>query len=295
MRIKNAIFIQFAFVPLTLVSSIFPPSHNQLPTVPQKPQASLPADILLPGIEAELSSPSASPRITQQTVLPHFRIPVLMYHYIRYMKDQNDKVGFSLSVRPDNFEKQAQYLTSHGFSTVTPKQVYDNLVFGKPLPPKPIMLTFDDGYADFYFEALRIVDKYNLKATLFIPSEKIGSPNYLTWDELRKLTTDPNIDIAGHTMTHINLAQIPLNQAAAEIVGSKLALQQKLGISIQFFAYPYGAFNSQVIDVVRKAGFKLAFSTISGDTQTLADQYTLHRLSVTGEEDMDAFAKLVGQ
>lgn len=262
----------------------------------------LPPDRILPGvIPQQTATPQPKmllPRVKSDAEIAAekhaVRVPILMYHYIRYVYEPNDKSGFMLSVTPEHFEKQVQYLKEKGYTTISPQQLYDNLFHNTPLPSKPVMLTFDDGYQDFYIEALRIIEKYNIKVTVFIPTDRINTPNYMSWDQVVALSKNPNITLASHTRHHLNVAQIKVEQLDNEIFQSRLILERNLGRSIDFFAYPYGGFNDEVIKEVKKASYKLAFSTIQGTMQSPAEQYFLRRVSISGDCSLEKFAAFVG-
>lgn len=103
-------------------------------------------------------------------------VPVLNYHQI------NDRDENSLTVHTDEFDEQMKYLSDNGYHTITPEEMMDAWENGTPLPEKPVILTFDDGYVDNYKNAYPILEKYNLKGTIFLISDFIGTyPNYMTW------------------------------------------------------------------------------------------------------------------
>lgn len=263
----------------------------------------LPNDAVLPGmvLGAKITFPPALPTPQPDSPLPSLpvgktiHVPVLMYHYIRYMYNPADKLGYALSVTPDNFEKQMAYLTEQGYTTITPDQLYQALEQNGVLPAKPILLTFDDGYKDLRSEALRIIEKYNVKATIFIPTDRLSMTNYMTWEDLHVVANDSHITIAGHTRHHLDLTTLPQAAMEDEIIQGKAQLERNLGRQIDYFAYPYGAFNDKVVSTVKNAGFKMAFSTIPNGIQSTGSVYALHRLNVSGALDLPHFAQLLNQ
>lgn len=268
-------------------------------------QDTLPYDRILPGIaEIPKPKPTVAPRILgigirqvraetvheQKTI----HVPILMYHYVRYVNEHEDKAGYLLSVTPDNFEKQLAYIREKGFTTISPQELYDSLFQGSTLPVKPVLLTFDDGYHDFFTEGLRLIEKYNVKVTIFVPTDRINTPGYMSWEQVRTISQNPNITVASHTRHHLSLSTTVIDQLDNEITQSRLILERELGRSIDFFAYPYGSFNGEVIKEVKKAGYKLAFSTINGRSHTVDDQYTLKRLNVSGAHTIEDFSRTLG-
>lgn len=262
------------------IQAVLPDMHNGEP-IPATPMASTTAK---PAIE-----------VVNNKVYT-VKVPVLMYHYIRYMFTKNDPMGEFLSVTPELFEKQMAYLKAEGYTAITPDDLYNSLYNHQPLPVKPIMITVDDGYQDFLTEGLRIIDKYDMRATIFVPTDLVGKPNYLTWEQVRIIAQDPRVTIAAHTRHHVNLAQTRDSQKVDdEVIQSRVILERELGRSVSYFAYPYGAFSSTAIAAVKKAGFKLAFSTITGRVHTQNDQYIIKRVTVRGVDDLAKFVAQVRQ
>ena len=105
-------------------------------------------------------------------------VPVLNYHQVE------EKNGNPLTLWPDQFETQMSYLADEGYTTITIDEMMDALENGTPLPDKPVIITFDDGYADNYEYAYPILKKYGFKATIFLIYDFTNAyPNYLTWDQ----------------------------------------------------------------------------------------------------------------
>ena len=207
-----------------------------------------------------------------QTSGKSVKIPILMYHYVEYNKDLKDTIRTSLSVAPHWFEKQLLELKSQGYETISLDELFTTHV------KKPIILTFDDGYRDFYTDAYPLLKKYNMKATIYVISQFLNRPNYLTIDQLKELAASPLITVGGHTQHHVSLPNVSLNEAKIEIFGSKTDLEKLLGIKINQFAYPYGRFNTAVEELVKEAGFQTAVTTLPGDTQS--NLFALTRIRV---------------
>lgn len=210
-------------------------------------------------------------------------VPVLMYHYVRVVENPDtDKLGVSLSVTPLDFEQQMAYIANHGFTTITPDDLWQALNKQKTLPAKPIILTFDDGYADFYTQAWPLLKKYNLKATIYISTGFLNDEKqrYLTWTQLKELDQSPLITVGNHTINHINVAQS--KNASQEITKSKSQLESYLGHEINTFAYPGGTFNEQAATMVESAGFTTAFTTVEGRDHRLSESLTLPRVRISG-------------
>ncbi|HEV2340115.1 MAG TPA: polysaccharide deacetylase family protein [Patescibacteria group bacterium] len=206
-------------------------------------------------------------------------VPILMYHYVEYVKDKNDKERQLLNVNPNVFEEQIQTLLSAGYIFITAKDLGDILDGVKQPPAKPIILTFDDGHWDLDANVLPILKKYNIHATTYIVPGFIGTnSDSLTPQEMQDVVNSGLIDIGAHTVHHISLKGKPLALVQYEVDQSKAMLENTYHIHVYSFAYPYGTFDQQTITVVKQAGFTTATSTIAGNEQSNQNRYFLFRV-----------------
>lgn len=252
---------------------------------------------ILKSVLAVETSPVAtsSTQTTNAFVNQHLvTVPTLMYHYIQPSAGR-DALTISLSVLPQNFDGQMNYLVTHGYNSISPQDLENSLLNKTLLPERPILLTFDDGYRDFYLTAYPILKKYHLKATEFIATGLINTLWYLHSDEIKQLATDPNITFAGHTIHHVDLTALTEAKAFQEISVGKSQLEALIGRPVTFFAYPYGTFNNQVINLVSKAGYKIAFTTRYGLNQSSATLLDEPRVRISGTDSLATFiSKLSG-
>ncbi len=204
------------------------------------------------------------------------RVPILLYHYIEDNKDPKDTIRIGLTVTPYYFEKQLQTLTANGYTAITFHDLYEAVTSGQNLPTKPVILTFDDGYRDFYTDAFPLLKKYQTKATNFVIANHVGRSGNLTGEMIKELIASKLVTIGAHTLNHTYLAGLSKEKAWEEINGSKAKLESDFGIKVSDFAYPYGAFNKELEELVQMAGFETASSTTLGATH---DKNTLLRLS----------------
>lgn len=229
-------------------------------------------------------------------------VPVLMYHYIRVNTDPNDRTGFGLSVTPADFEAQMTWLVDHGYHTVLPEDLRRALAEGKSLPTKPIVLTFDDGYRDFYTAAWPVLKRLGLRAsvavvTSFADKGDRGDETYLSWAMIRELDRLGTVEFSAHTVSHIDLTHATDPQRFAELSGSKAALEARLGHPCRSFVYPSGSLNTVVVADVARAGYGIAFTTQGGKVRTPVDNgriLTLPRLRVAGGQTVEGFADDLG-
>lgn len=218
----------------------------------------------------------------EPSVSETLKVPILMYHYVEYVQDKNDKTRRSLDTSPGTLEEQIKTLISAGYTFMTNTELADVLDGKKTLPAKPILLTFDDGYRDFYTDAFPILKKYNVKATAYLISGFLNRPNHLLGSEVDEIIKSGLVEIGAHTIHHVWLKGGSVKTVSSEISQSKSMLEQEFHIPVVSFAYPYGAFDSQAIQLVKDAGFRLAVSTIPGDTQSQTNRYFLFRLRSGG-------------
>lgn len=207
-----------------------------------------------------------------------FRVPILLYHYVEYVKDKGDTIRQSLNINPYIFEKQIQTLKDAGYAFITAGDLGKFLDADMPLPRKPIIITFDDGYEDFYTDVLPILKKYNVKATAYIVAGVVGKLNYMSKDEIGKTIESGLVEIGAHSMHHKYLKGISYEEAKFEIEQSKKNLEHEFGVRVISFAYPYGAFDKQAIRLVKDAGFKTAASTVPGIDVSSLNKYFIFRL-----------------
>ena len=176
------------------------------------------------------------------------RLPILLYHSVS-PPPVNDP--FSLTIAPDQFESQMCWLKSRGYQTIWPSDLLAARRTGRPLPRKPLMLTFDDAYADLAEYALPILRRHGLKAAVYVVAGRLGLTN--TWDEvnghrtMRLMSAEQirewarqGIEFGSHTRTHPHLAALSERELTDEIEGSKEDLKRLLGAEVLSFAYPYG-------------------------------------------------------
>jgi peptidoglycan/xylan/chitin deacetylase (PgdA/CDA1 family) len=265
------------------------------PTSAPKAASAIIAPTVAPMAASTMIAPTIAPTATVVvTPAPRPRsttvIPILMYHYVRGVADPKDQVGINLSVKPANFDAQMQYLADNGYTTLTMQEVYEILNGQKTLPAKPIALTFDDGYRDFYTNAWPILQKHGFKATNYVVTDFIGQENYLTWPMLQELDTTGRIEIGAHSRSHSDLRAISGERRWDEIIGSKSILEQGLGHPIGAFCYPAGFHNAAVIADVKRANFLTATTVEPGTKQNLQFAHALPRIRVHGPDPLATWA-----
>ncbi len=216
------------------------------------------------------------------------KVPIFIYHSVApyYPSESNYKKRFS--VEPDVFEKQMSYLKNHGYSVVSFDDLINYFLSGAPLPEKSVILTFDDGWENQYKYAFPILKKYNYTATFFVFTNAIGRERFLTWSQIKEFVA-AGMTIGDHTKSHPYLHKITdENELRKEIIGSREILERELGKKIDIFAYPFGRYNQEIVDVLKENGFRAART--DGYFGTLHTQSSLFTLkSIEAENDLAKF------
>lgn len=205
-------------------------------------------------------------------------IPVLNYHQI------NDTEKNALTVNTEQFEAQMKYLSENGYTAITPADMLDAWENGTQLPEKPVIITFDDGYLDNYNHAFPVLEKYQLKATIFLISDYVNTyPNYLTWSAVQDMQQSGLIDFESHTLSHEELTKAPdLDEAKHQLTGSKQAIEWNLGKQVNFIAYPCGEYNDDIEQATKDAGYRAAFTVNYGLAEPGEDPFILDRVPIFG-------------
>ena len=207
-------------------------------------------------------------------------IPVINYHQV------NPVENGPLTVPAKDFAAQMKYLHDNGYTTISPNDLHDFLVNKTPLPEKPILITFDDGYEDNYVYAYPVLKEYNMKATIFLVSDYMDRfDNYLTWPQVYEMSEN-NIYMGSHTLSHFELPPLPSTEMENQLVGGKLAVEWKTFKFCEYIAYPGGFYNQQVLSETKKAGYKGGFTVFYDYVRAGDDPYTLNRIPIYGNVHM---------
>lgn len=213
------------------------------------------------------------------------KVPILMYHYVRDIDINQDQIGWNLSTSVEDFDRQMQYLAENGYVSIHLADLEDGVV-----PDNAVVISFDDGLSDFYTNALPILQKYNMTASNSIISGMQGG-NHMTLEQIRE-AIDYGIEITAHTVTHPNLTNLTREDAKFQIESSKESIENQLGIEVDYFVYPAGKYNLQIVDQVEAAGFKMALTTIPGVADLETDNpYILPRIRIDNRDGYEGFVK----
>ncbi len=244
------------------------------------------------------SSFEAKPSEQPKTILPQnygrsVNVPILTYHYIGTNGDINDKARDNLSVAPDKFEEQMQYLATKGYTPITLDTMYAGLKGQITLPLKPVVLTFDDGYIDFYVNAYPILRRFGFQAVSFIPTGLMNQGYYLTWAQITEMNGSGLISFQAHSVNHPNLTTLHSDQLRYQLAESKKILESYTGKPVNFFAYPYGASNEVIWQAARDAGFSGAVGTWGGSLISEGNIFDMPRIKIPGGLLISDFANRI--
>ena len=217
------------------------------------------------------------------------RVPILMYHYIRDNPDPNDILGYNLSVTPVEFDKQMHYLSDNQYNTITMLDLVNALKNTTPLPKKSIILTFDDGYTDFYTNAFPILKKYNLKAENYVISGFIDHYRYLSSSQIKEMYQSGLITIGSHSVDHPDLRTLTNDTLHKEMIDSKNTLEKLLATTITDFCYPFGYYNESVKESVEEAGYIDATTTQESAIHTSNNHSLMPRVRMSGGMSLAQF------
>jgi peptidoglycan/xylan/chitin deacetylase (PgdA/CDA1 family) len=238
---------------------------------------------LQPGLWQQLKAqpwPQIHPRATLG------KVPILMYHDVL----TEPEVFFDLV--PEQLESHLKLLNANGFTAVSLDQVVQHLRTGMPLPEKPVLLTFDDGYAGHFEHVYPLLRQYQVPAVFSVFPGKldgeVAGRSTLTWDQLKTMAVDPLVTIASHSVTHPpDLTQMTDGEIAYEVTESKRRLEEELGIPIRYFTYPAGHYDERVAQAVADAGYLAALTMRLEDEQFAGLSGSLLAIERFGQSNLE--------
>ena len=191
-------------------------------------------------------------------------VPILVYHAIRpYTRSDTAAVRRYIAT-PATLERELSWLKANSFTSITFDDLARHLGPGDALPPKPVIISFDDNWEGQFTYGLPLLKKYGFTATFYIWVVVVGRRHHMTWEEVKALD-EAGMQIGCHTLTHPYLQRIASDAALRrEILGAKQVIEKHIGKPITSFAYPFGQYNERVVSFVREAGFTSARSTWPG-------------------------------
>ena len=235
-------------------------------------------------------------------------IPILMYHSISDDAREDRDSYYATTTAPAVFLDQMQFLHAEGYRTVTlseaSRQFESNL---KPGSEKQVVITFDDGFEDFYLNAVPAMQRFGFTATMYIATDYVGETtrrfkgrNCLTWSQVRELEA-AGMSFGSHTASHPQLHSVEIQQVENEVRDSKKAIEDNLGHAIDSFCYPYAfpeqdeSFTSNLRQMLTGCGYTQGVCTMVGIADPQSDRLFLPRLPISSRDDSQFLrAKLEG-
>lgn len=260
-----------------------PPAATATDTVPESPQTTAE-----PAADGRLALPRPLPRRT-------LRIPILMYHRVAPARLDASPYERDLTVAPRAFARQMAWLDAQGYASITQRELFDALMSGAPLPRRPVLITFDDGYREIAETAAPIMAEHGFAGTAYVITDRIAAdpaaaPQWLDEEQLRDLQA-AGWDIGSHTVSHLELPSLADAEALRQLRASRYRLERILGRPVQWFCYPVGRFDDRTVALVRRAGYVLAVTTRPGVTQRASDPLRLERVRISDDTDVRDLAR----
>jgi peptidoglycan/xylan/chitin deacetylase (PgdA/CDA1 family) len=206
--------------------------------------------------------------------LPPVSCPILIYHSVRpYWSGDTDFVK-TLITTPEVFEVEMKYFAEQGYTSVSFEQLASSIREGTPLPNKPIIFSFDDGWESQYTYAYPLLKKYGFTGTFYVYTNVIERLHFMTWDQVIAMSND-GMEIGCHSKSHPFLAHVDNDQLHVEILDSKQIIEEHIGKPVTTFAYPFGQYNEHVMEVVKDSGYSSARGVYPGMVHSLDSIFCL--------------------
>lgn len=213
------------------------------------------------------------------------RVPAMMYHYVGALPADADKFRVDLTVSPADFEEHLRYLKAHGYNTITSKDLWWSLDTGKPLPPKPIILTFDDGHLDHHDNVLPLLLKHGMVGTFAVTANHIERPGYMTRAMVRALA-DAGQDVQSHAVDHWSVNRLSYPEQLYQLCVSRRILEEWTGQEVRHFIYPAGDYVPIPSAALTSCGYLSAYRKDGGVVQSSNEMYGLRRYRVRGQQGL---------
>jgi len=269
--------------------------------VPQRVEEPLPFDLeLLPELERTILWDGAvMTREEAQRTESTTSVPILMYHAIA---DTGPPELAPYRTTVAGFREQLRYLRSHGYHSISLHEWVEHIATKRPVPGRPVIITFDDGYKDFFESALPALERSDFTATVFVVTDKAGAvadwdrlthpPRLMEWDEIRAAAAR-NITIGSHSASHQHFLRITREEVLREGARARQTLHEQLGREVDLIAFPWGASDPEGRRVLAECGYRIGVRSDGGRSTLSDDPLDLSRIEIHGTDDLDTFIRKV--
>ncbi len=261
---------------------------TRTPLAPQPTWTDRPVPTASPTITPTMTSPPAATPTWAVQGPGDVKVPILLYHHIAV-----PPANSLYYVTPDRFDDEMRLLHNWEYTAITTSMLVEAITQGASLPPRPIIITFDDAWLDNYTAAFPIMKKYGFTGVLYLPYTYIGAPCCLSVDQVKEMAA-AGWEVGSHTLTHPNLLALDSAILRAEVVDSRKKLEALLGLPVLTFAYPFANVDSAAVDYVHFAGY-IAAMDAKGFTadQGEGNLFALQREEIRGTEDAKTFIRFL--
>jgi len=270
------------------------PTVTLTPTATPTPTATLTPTVTPTTTLTPTATPAPTPWPTPDGVARQVRLPILMYHHLSDPPPGADRYRRDLSVSPAQFEQQLAYLHAQGYQAITLYDLLYHLTQGAPLPDKPVILTFDDGYRDNYDHAFPLLRQVGFTATFFVITEVAsqGDAEYMTWDQLREMDA-AGMDIECHARVHEYLPENDDERLVWQVLGCREAIEHEIGQRPRFVAYPSGHFDDRVMAFFASDNYWGGITTQQGALHSSDALFQIKRLRMRNTTAVGDLAELL--
>jgi peptidoglycan/xylan/chitin deacetylase (PgdA/CDA1 family) len=246
-------------------------------------------------LTASAAAPTYAPPTSDGT-MRRIRLPVLMYHYVEPLPPNADDIRRGLTVSPELFRDHLDYLQKQGYQTVSFAQVYDALMTGSPLPPKPIILTFDDGYDNHYHIVFPLLQEFGMIGTFYLITSALDEQRrgYITWEQAAQMA-EAGMEIGAHTKNHVELRGRSYDVLVYEVVGSIESVTAHIGRRPITFSYPVGRYDRDTLTFMASIQPIIAVTTRSGIWVSSDQLLEVPRIRINPNTSVFALSRLLDQ
>lgn len=230
------------------------------------------------------------------------KIPILLYHNFVTTVPESDPDNFAYINTPESFEENIKTFLEDGYTIISMKELADSYAGKIELPNKPLIITFDDGYYSNYEYIYPILQKYNVKASIFIVTDKIGQEidgiKYLGWDECLEMQNSGLVEIFSHSKRHVFYDRLPVREVRDDVIASYKLIEEHLGKQdLKVFAYPYGAYTNETVRTLKNNGIDFQVYDLGINNFKNLDKNYIKRINIpcemTGKEIIEEISMSV--